>query len=159
MQVQQTVPDAKHHGTRGAGQSHGGQVVLGRMRKPPIKGGGDNGGDSCRAKARDGQEDEESAPVLAIRFGFFRDVPHDAVQQPSHHVSPKSIQQGQQAFEERALHGGQATHLHHPQTTRRRRRLVAQRHGRLLQLQEKLNRAENEPKKIVFIINRFMHKQ
>ena len=35
LEGQQVVPHAKHHGTRGAGQGHGGLVALGGQRQPP----------------------------------------------------------------------------------------------------------------------------
>lgn len=35
LEVQQVVPHAKHHGTRRAGQRHGGLVALGGQGQPP----------------------------------------------------------------------------------------------------------------------------
>lgn len=81
------------------------------------------------------------APLLAVGFGFLRDLPHAPLQQSSHHVSFQPLQESQQTLEQRVLQRSQASHLLDAQAAHHR--LLAQRHGRLLQLQEKLQGGEN----------------
>lgn len=51
------------------------------------------------------------APLLTVGSGFLRDLPHGPLQQPPHHVTLESFQQGQQTLEERVLQGSQASNL------------------------------------------------
>lgn len=76
------------------------------------------------------------SPLLAVGFGFLRDLPHGPLQQSSHHVSFQSLQESQQTLKQRVLQRSQASDLLDAQAADHR--LLTQRHGRLLKLQKKL---------------------